>query len=153
MQPLPFCKREHALRVEREEDDRRARNDGAQSLLAGMQHLVLLYAFGDVTRVDDHAVRIGLILFGLPDRLQDVPGAVGVPESERRRVRGARSLDGVGQRFHHRCEIVGMHELERIPAQQLFGAVPEQALDRGAHISENAIITENRDDVRGVFGQ
>src|SRR5438093_13774163 len=76
MQPLPFHQGEDALRIERKQDDRGARDNGLEPLLAGPEHLLVQDALGDVTRVDDHAVRVRLTEFRLADRLQQAPCAV-----------------------------------------------------------------------------
>src|SRR6266540_3623011 len=141
MESLSFGEGEDAPGIEREKNDRRAGHDRTQALLAGVQDFVLPDALRDVTGVDDHAIGVGLIESCLSDRLQHAPGAVRMLEPERRRMRGAWTLDRIRQGFHHGREIVGMHELERVASQQLAGAVPEQALDRGADVAQDAIVS------------
>ncbi len=153
VQALPLDEREHALGIEGKQDHRRAGDDGPQALLAGLKDLLLADALRDVTGVDDHAVRIRLVESCLTDRLQDAPRAVRVPEAERRCLRRARLLNRIGERFHDRREIVGMHELERVASEELVGTVAQQPLHGRAHIPEYPVIAKNGDDVGRVFRQ
>ena len=153
VQPLSFGEREDTLRIEREKNDGRTGDHRAQPLLAGPEHLLVQDALGDVTRVDDHAVRIRLIEPRLTDRFEHAPRAVGVLEPECRGLRRPGLLNRVRQRFHDGRQIVGMHELEGVASQELVGAIAQQPLHRRAHVTNDAVIAQNCDDVGGVFGQ
>ncbi len=118
-----------------------------------MQDFVLPDAFGHVTGVDDHAVGVRLIEARLTDRLEHAPRAVGVLEAERGRLGRARLLNRIRQRLHDGREIIGVHELERVPPEQLARAVAEQPLHRRRDVPENTVIAENGDNVRRVFRQ
>src|SRR6266566_4441934 len=118
-----------------------------------MKDLVLLNAFGHVTGVYDHAVGVRLVEPRLTDGLEYAPRAVRVLEAERGRLGRARLLNGIRQRFHDGREIVRVHELERVPPQQLARAVAEQPLHGRRDVPEDSVVAENGDDVGGVFRQ
>ena len=153
MQAFPLHEREHALGIEREENDGRARDDRAEPLFAGAEHLLVQHALRDVTRVYDHAVRVRLIELRLTDRFEGAPRSVRMLEPERGGLGRPGPLNRVGQRFHDRREVLGVHELERVVVEQLLGAIAEQALHRRAHVPDDAVVAENRDDVGSIFGQ
>ena len=139
---LPFDHREHAVVIEREQHERRARDHGAQPLLALTQGPLLPPPLGHIPRVDDQVRRAGGIHPGLPDRLQHAPRPVPVPEPELRRLGRVRPSDRAGQ-----------HEVERVPLEQLAGPIAEHALHRWARVAEHAVVAHDGDDVRGVLDQ
>lgn len=46
-----------------------------------------------------------------------------------------------------------MYEFERVATQEIAGAVAEQPFDGRAGVANDAVVAENRDDVRSVFGK
>src|SRR6266849_2696398 len=59
----------------------------------------------------------------------------------------------IPERFHHRPEVVGVHDLDRVATQQLVGAIAEQPLHRRAHIPQDSVVPQDGDDVGGIFRQ
>ena len=89
----------------------------------------------------------------LTDGLQHAPRAVVVPEPEFRRLRHVRPLDRASERLGHKRNVLRVHEVERVPLEQLDRRIPEHALHRRARVAEDAVVADNGDDVGRILDQ
>ena len=105
----------------------------------------------DVAAVHDHAADVGIAEQVVHRRLERAPAAAALLEPELHRLHAFDRR--LGDRGQHRVVIVGMDAVLKSGAEEVVGAVAEEALHRGALIENVASGIDHRGDVGGVLDE
>jgi hypothetical protein len=115
-----------------------------------LQRTLRLDRFRHVARVQDDEVPF-VRRESLANGLQCAPHPGLVPRPVPDRADGARRPEHVSEAGLHDRPIVGMHELEVVPADELAAGVAELLLDRRTLEDGDAVLAQQRDVVGGIL--
>ena len=140
------------LAVERHERhaDRRVLERAAEPLLSFSQLRFRVPAVGDVARAHHEAGDRRVVHQVRAHRLDGSPPAVGVVHAELDPVARVRIRCRDVERVQRDREVVRMHEIEGVRADERVGVEAEDALGRGARVGEVAPVVDDRHDVARV---
>ena len=126
---------------------------GCQAGFAFPQRLRRLFAFGHIARIQNHARDLRILQPVLANRFEITPRAVAMAEAELVREPHVRMLEALFKRPQRGRQILRVHHLESIQANQLLRFVTEHRRQGGAVEPERPVATQNGQHVQRILGQ